>query len=219
METGIANRIDKSTPLTIEDFPHQVDVPEGAGPDQISGYTVKQQWYDGDADEYWKQVFASPQQQHVFRTQVLKNPPKTVGTLMYSWITAVNNYALKEASLNALINGLQEINAEMNKYAEHNNLCSEYEEKLGLFNDMLKNAGYRGWFQFEGRERTYDVLVERQRTVTERIWTRVTLTGTSIDEDEIAEMAVSQVEDTDEDEWEESDSFCTNYDMIDHTEA
>ena len=219
METGIANRIDKSTPLTIEDFPHQVEIPEGAAPDKVTGYTVKQQWYDGNADEYWKQDFSSPQQQAVFRTQVLANPPKTVGMLMYSWITAINNYALKEASLTALINGLQEINAEMNKYAEHNNLCSEYEEKLGLFNDMLHQAGYRGWFRFDGRERTYDVLVERQRTVTERIWTQVTVNGTSMDDDEIAETAFSQVEDLDEDDWEESDSLCDDYVMIEHMEA
>jgi hypothetical protein len=219
METGIANRIDKSTPLTIEDFPHEVDVPAGAAPDQVTRYRVKQHWYQDDVDAYWEQVFSTPVEQQVFRAQVLNNPPATVGRLMYAWLTSINNYARANATLTALINGLQEINAEMNNYAEHNNLCSEYEEKLGLFNDMLRTAGYNGWFQFEGRERTYDVLVERQRTVTERTWTRVTVTGTSIDEDEIADSAISNVEFVEEDQWEESDSFCTNYEMIEHTEA
>lgn len=219
METGIANRIDKSTPLTIEDFPHEKEVRDGAQPDQVTRYTVKQHWYQDNVDTYWEQVFSTPEEQQVFRAQVLNNPPATVGRLMYAWIASINNYARSNATLTALINGLQEINAEMNNYAEHNNLCSEYEEKLGIFNDMLRTAGYKGWFQFEGRERTYDVLVERDRTVTERIWTTVTVTGTSIDDSEIADMAISQVEEMDDDAWEESESHASNYEMIEHMEA
>lgn len=219
METGIANRIDKSTPLTAEDFPHETEIKDGAAPDQVTCYRVKQNWYEADAIDYWEQVFRTPEQKSAFRIHFIQNQPKTVGALMYSWITAVNNYAAKEASLNSLLAGLQEINAQMNEYAETNNLCSEYEEKLGIFNDMLRTAGYNGWFQFEGRERTYDVLVERDRTVTERIWTTVTVTGTSIDDSEIADMAISQVEDMDDDAWEESEWHASNYEMIEHMEA
>lgn len=219
METGIANRIDKSTPLTAEDFPHETEIKDGAAPDEVTCYKVKQNWYEADASDYYEQVFKTPQQKSAFRTHFIQNQPNTVGALMYSWITAVNNYAAKEASLNSLLAGLQEINAQMNEYAEHNNLCSEYEEKLGIFNEMLRTAGYNGWFQFEGRERTYDVLVERTRTVTERMWTQVTVRGTSHRDEAIYEEAVSQVEDTDGDEWEESDSYCDNYEMIDFSEA
>lgn len=198
MET--TNRIDKATPLTVEDFPHEIEVPKiEAGSDQITRYVVKQRWYDADADEYWEQNFTNPQQQYAFRHQVLNNPPKTVGNLMYAWITAINNYALKEASMTALISGLEEINAEMNKYAEFNNLCGEYEEKLYLFNDMLHKAGYRGFFRFEGREKDVTVTVQRKRTVMETI--DVTVSMVRGDTEGAYEAAIEIASESDDELW------------------
>lgn len=218
METPeITARIDKSTPLTRDDFPHEITGETASGPI----YRVKQQWYEADAAEYWSKEFNSPAAQAVFRNEIL-NPPKTVGALQYSYVTAVHARTGFLQQLDTLIAGLQEINAEMNNYAEHNNLCSEYEEKLGIFNEMLRKAGYTGWFQFEGRERTYDVLVERTRTITERTWIQVTLTGSgnANDHQEAAyERACSEAEEVDDSVWEETDTFYDNYEVIECEEA
>lgn len=216
MET--TNRIDKATPLTVEDFPHEIEVPN-TGSDQVTCYKVKQRWYDANADEYWQQEFRTPHQQHAFRYQVLGNPPKTVGNLMYAWITAINNYALKEASMTALISGLEEINAEMNKYAEINNLCDEYEEKLYLFNDMLHKAGYRGFFRFEGRQKDVTVTVQRKRTVIETI--DVTVSMVRGDTEGAYEVAVDIADNSDDELWTVIDDcyLTDDYEAIDYYEC
>ena len=218
METqDITPRLDKTTPLTKDDFPHEVTGETMDGP----MYRVKQNWYVADALDYWEKTFTSRKQQAIFRNEIL-NPPKTVGELQYHYISAVHARVTAMDQLDFLIAGLQEINAEMNNYAEHNNLCAEYEEKLGIFNDMIAKTGYTGWFRFEGRERTYEVLVERQRTITERQWITVTVpgTGTSDYMQEAAyEQAISIAEDLDDDDWDEQDSYADNYEVIDCNEA
>ena len=101
-------------------------------------------------------------------TRNVPKAPTTIGGLIYEYYSLIKVYSGTQTTLENLIKGLQRINELMNEYAETNNLCSEYEETLEEFNNVLCVAGYNGWFTFEGREEDVAITVERERTIREQ---------------------------------------------------
>jgi hypothetical protein len=86
------------------------------------------------------------------------------------YLEMCRDYSRASSQLTALENGMSTIAAKMNEYADNEDWCDDYEYQLNEFNGALSNAGYTGWFEFEGRKVQMRVRVERNRIVREHIW-------------------------------------------------
>lgn len=150
--------------MTLEetDFPFATVATEGDS--EFDVYACS--YIQGEPD-YRKLSFKTPAAKAAFMHHAPKGP-KTVGHMIYNYYGLIKQYADSQSSLENLIKGLRRINELMNEYAETNNLCSEYEETLEEFNNVLCVAGYNGWFTFEGREEDVAITVERERTIREQ---------------------------------------------------
>ena len=62
---------------------------------------------------------------------------------------------------------LREVNETANEAADAQNYCSEYEDVLEKFNDIITRDVPEWDFRFQGRSKMYNVTVERRRTVVE----------------------------------------------------
>lgn len=150
--------------MTLEetDFPFATVATEGGS--EFDVYACS--YIQGEPD-HRKVSFKVPTATAAFTHNAPKGPT-TVGHLIYDHYRLIKTYADSQRSLDSLIKGLQRINELMNEYAETNNLCSEYEETLEEFNNVLSVNGYSGWFVFEGRQEEVAVTIERERTIREQ---------------------------------------------------
>jgi hypothetical protein len=117
--------------------------------------------------------------------------PATVGELTYRYATLLASAESARKQLLALEDGLAGINLEMNEYAETANFCNEYEQKLKIFNQALRDAGYTGTFEFVGRMYDGRALVRRHRVIIEEVWVNVTMdrNGELFDEEDATSIA------------------------------
>lgn len=124
--------------------------------------------------------------------------PATVGELWTKYLELVVRNANVEKQLNALQNGMERVSRSMNEYADDQDFCDSYEDALNSMNSLLRDAGYTGWFEFEGRSEEVEVTVERQRVVRETTTVMVERKrGQEIDED----YAIDVASETDLDSW------------------
>lgn len=150
--------------------------------------------------------------------RIINNPPKTLGELWYDYLNLVAANATTAKNLTALEAGLSKVNTFLNEYAENENWCSEYEDKLSDMNSLIVSEGYTGWFVFEGRTEEVNVTVERRRTIVEQ--TVVTMDrpkGSEVDYETATDLAA----DYDESLWEVTDEcYDTDYyEVIDVSSA
>ena len=197
-------------PLDRDDFP----VEKNNEDHDSWHYTVRKQQYVPSAQE-WEKVFFHKHTRDAL-TALLDSPPNTVGELIYKFLeskaSAVNLYK----NLTALHDGLAKINEWLNGYAEDNNMCQEYEGTLSRWNEMLRSAGYRDYFEFEGRREDIMVTVQRRRTIIET--TSVCVSMARNDRDGAYEDALEMAGDIDIADWTEvDDCYSTDdYEAIDH---
>lgn len=158
-------------------------------------------------------IFGSTAQREAAQ-RVINDPPKTVGELWYDYLMLVAANATANKNLTALERGLGKVNAFLNEYAENENWCSEYEDKLSDMNTLITSEGYTGWFAFEGRTEEVDVIVERRRTVVETVTVRMEKPKGS---DVNYETATDAAADYDDSDWEVTDEcYDTDfYEVID----
>lgn len=141
--------------------------------------------------------------------RIINDPPKTVGELWYDYLMLVAAAASTAKNLTALESGLGKVNTFLNEYAENENWCPEYEDKLSDMNTLITSEGYTGWFAFEGRVEEVDVIVERRRTVVETVRVRMEKPrGSEVD----YETATDAAADYSDSEWEVTDEcYDTDY--------
>lgn len=149
---------------------------------------------------------------------LIQNPPKTVGELWMRYLETLRDYSRTSSQLTALENGMSTIAEKMNEYADDQDWCSEYEYQLNEFNGALSNAGYTGWFSFEGRKVQVRVRVERTREVREYIWIDMEMPkGEEVDYHEATEIAGEMDIDAwcvDDDHYNDSDYEITDTETI-----
>ena len=122
--------------------------------------------------------------------RIINDPPKTLGELWYDYLMLVAANANAAKNLAALERGLSKVNTFLNEYADNENWCSEYEDKLSDMSSLLVGEGYTGWFTFEGRAEEVQVTIERRRTVLETV--TVTMEkpkGSDLDYSDAVELA------------------------------
>jgi len=95
------------------------------------------------------------------------NEPKSVGHLWGMFLKERMELFRVRRQLNALQDGLSQVNERMNEEASEQDLCSSYEDLLEALNSVLRANGYTGWFEFTGRRRTMRFEVQRDRIVRE----------------------------------------------------
>lgn len=141
--------------------------------------------------------------------RIINDPPKTVGELWYDYLMLVAANANTVKNLTGLERGLGKVNAFLNEYADEENYCSGYEDKLSDMNTLISSEGYTGWFQFEGRTEEVDAIVERRRTIVETVSVRMEKPkGGDVDYDTAVDMAA----DYDDSDWEVTDEcYDTDY--------
>jgi hypothetical protein len=117
--------------------------------------------------------------------------PRSVGELTYRYAVALAAAESARKQLRVLENGLAGINLEMNEYAEENEFCNLYEQKLKIFNQALRDAGYTGGFEFVGRRYDGRARVRRHRVIIEEVWVDVTMNrnGELFDEEDATSIA------------------------------
>ena len=160
METEI------NTPFTF--YTDRVRKPEVKDLD-TSSPTVYTKQFDDTYSEHAAIYFRTTPQVNALKAMV-QTPPKTVGELWMRYLEMLRDYSRTSSQLSALENGMTTIAAKMNEYADDQDWCNEYEYQLNEFNGALSNAGYSGWFSFEGRTQQMRVRVERVREVKEHVW-------------------------------------------------
>lgn len=199
-----------NTPLDRDDFPIQKHDEEK----DAWYYTVRKQQYVPSAAEWEKILFHKRTRDEL--TSLIDNPPRTVGELIYQFLQLKAHAATYMNDLNALHAGLGKINEWLNEYAEEENMCSAYEAKLDAWNTMLREEGYHGWFEFEGRTQDIVVTVQRTRTIIETATVGVSMTRD--DREAAYEEAVDAAADLDLSDWTEvDDCYSTDdYQAIDY---
>lgn len=146
--------------------------------------------------------------------RIINDPPKTVGELWYDYLMLVAANANTAKNLSALERGMGKVNYFLNEYADEENYCSGYEDKLSDLNVLITSEGYTGWFQFEGRTEEVDAIVERRRTIVETVSVRMEKPkGSDLDYNTAVDMAA----DYDDCHWEVTDEcYDTDfYEVID----
>lgn len=68
-----------------------------------------------------------------------------------------------------ILSVMHEINGVANRNADDQSYCSQYEDVLGNLNDLIIREVPEWEFRFEGRRKTYNVRVERSRTIVEYV--------------------------------------------------
>lgn len=141
--------------------------------------------------------------------RIINDPPKTVGELWYDYLMLVAANANTAKNLTGLERGLGRVNYFLNEYADEENYCSGYEDKLSDMNTLITSEGYTGWFQFEGRTEEVDAIVERRRTIVETVSVRMEKPkGGDVDYDTAVDMAA----DYGDSDWEVTDEcYDTDY--------
>lgn len=150
---------------------------------------VEMQQFDASYSANTATYFRSKVQADAIKA-VVADPPKTVGELWVRYLKLVSSNAQYMKQLSALESGMSTIAEKMNAYAEDQDWCDDYEYQLNEFNGALSNAGYSGWFSFEGRKVQMRVRVQRDRTVKEYIWIDMELAkGEEVDYHDATEIA------------------------------
>ena len=135
--------------------------------------------------------------------------PKTVGGL-YGAFVEQYNAILK---INAV---LQVVNEAMNDYADEASLCSRYDEAVESLNDIILKMFPTWGFRFEPRQRMYNVIVERTRTIKETTVVYVTA-GTNATTNDIYELAIEDAQYIDDEgEWALQEEDTDDYNVLDH---
>jgi len=141
--------------------------------------------------------------------KIINDPPKTLGELWYDYLMLVAANANTAKNLAALERGLGKVNYYINEYADDENWCSEYEQKLFDMTRLLVDEGYTGWFEFTGRVEEVQVTIERRRTVLETVTVNMEKPkGSDLDYSD----AVDQASEYDDSDWEVTDEcYDTDY--------
>ena len=160
METTI------ETPYSL--YTDRVRVPE-VQDIETNSPSVRTKQFDDTLSEHTAIYFRTVVQADALKA-MLQSPPKTVGELWMRYLQLLSDHSRTSKQLSALESGLSTIAEKMNAYADDQEWCSDYEYQLNEFNGALSNAGYTGWFSFEGRTVQMRVRVERSRIVREHVW-------------------------------------------------
>jgi hypothetical protein len=136
--------------------------------------------------------------------------PKTVGGLYGAFVEQYH-------AIHRINTVLELVNMAMNEYADENNLCSAYDEAVNSLNDIIITHFPTWGFRFEPRQRMYNVIVERTRTVKET--TVVYVTGTtSATAAEIKEIALNDAQYIDDEgEWSVQEEEDDDYLVVDYS--
>lgn len=177
-------------------------------------YAVRKRQYVPSAAEWEKVLFHKRTRDQL--TALLDNPPKTVGELLYQFLELKAHATVTLSDLSALHKGLGKINDWLNEYAEEQNMCDSYESTLDKWNQTLRDQGYHGWFEFEGRKEDIMVTVQRTRTVIETASVCVSMTRN--DRDGAYQEAIEAADNLGLDDWTEvDDCYSTDdYQAIDY---
>ena len=206
--------ITTNTPMTL--YTDRVRVPEV---EDLSSNTpsVRTKQFDDTLSEHGAIYFRTLVQADALKAMV-QTPPKTVGELWMRYLHLLSDYSRASKQLSALESGLSTIAEKMNEYADQQDWCDDYEYHLNEFNGALSNAGYNGWFSFEGRKVQMRVRVERERTVKEHTWVEVEVSkGEEVDYHYATEIAGEMDNDEwyiDDDHYNDSDYEITDSETI-----
>lgn len=205
--------ITTNTPMTF--YTDRVRVPEVEDLSSNSP-SVRTKQFDDTLSEHSAIYFRTLVQADAIKA-MLQTPPKTVGELWMRYLETLRDYSRVASQLTALESGMSTIAEKMNAYADDQEWCSDYEYQLNEFNGALSNAGYSGWFSFEGRKVQMRVRVERERTVKEHTWVEVEVSkGEEVDYEYATEIA----NDVDMDDWMvDDDHYNDGYYEITDTET
>jgi hypothetical protein len=119
----------------------------------------------GDTSEYY---FTDWEVVHDAVDTTVDTTPEPELTPEQAELKGLNDRISNLLSLQRRVYGvLREVNETANEVADRQNYCSEYEDVLDKFNSIIIRDVPEWDFRFEGRLKTYNVTVERRRTVVE----------------------------------------------------